>query len=101
MHEVMYPEGTPEYEAYAAKLREELRKFTAGEYPYEFEPKTPAAARTGISDRAAAALNDVADLRRDFNKVDYREDDVYLSDWFERLDRIEAALRIDHRVEEF
>ena len=29
-----FPEGTPEYAEYAAKLREELAKFSAGEPPY-------------------------------------------------------------------
>lgn len=31
---VMYPEGTPEYEAYAANLRAELAKWVAGEGEY-------------------------------------------------------------------
>jgi hypothetical protein len=36
MPEPQFPPGTPEYEAYAAALREELRKFAAGEAPYEY-----------------------------------------------------------------
>lgn len=31
-----YPEGTPEYRAYAAELRGELAKWAAGEAPYEY-----------------------------------------------------------------
>lgn len=30
-----FPEGTPEYDAYQAKLKAELEKFTAGEAPYD------------------------------------------------------------------
>lgn len=30
-----YPEGTPEYDAYAAELREELRKWANHEPPYD------------------------------------------------------------------
>lgn len=32
----IFPEGTPEYETYTAKLRTELAKFVAGEEPYGF-----------------------------------------------------------------
>lgn len=35
--EPRFPEGTPEYEEYAAKLREELRKYLAGEDSYGIE----------------------------------------------------------------
>ena len=50
---------------------------------------TPAEARTGISDRAAAALADVASLRRTIGL--YPADDR--RETLARLDRIEAALR--------
>lgn len=33
-----FPEGTPEYEAYAAELRGELAKWSTGQAPYEFTP---------------------------------------------------------------
>jgi hypothetical protein len=40
-----YPKGTPEYAAYEAELKEELRKWAAGEPPYvsdvEGEPYNP------------------------------------------------------------
>jgi hypothetical protein len=37
-----YPEGTPEYDAYATELRGELQKFAAAEAPYAFEsPEVP------------------------------------------------------------
>ena len=32
---VKYPPGTPEYDEYRGKLTEELRKFVAGESPYD------------------------------------------------------------------
>lgn len=52
-------------------------------------PNTPAEARTGISDRNAAALADVAELRHELNRVlDYTGTDVIGA-----LDRIEQALR--------
>lgn len=53
---------------------------------------TPAEARTGISDRTAAALADVADLRSALGTFDaggLRDDDGLLA----ALDRIEQALR--------
>lgn len=31
-----FPQGTPEYDAYAKALRAELAKFSKGEAPYEF-----------------------------------------------------------------
>lgn len=51
-------------------------------------PNTPAEARTGISDRTAAALTDVATLR-----YRLRADRWVGVDWAPELDRIEAALR--------
>lgn len=36
-----FPEGTPEYAAYAAQLGPELAKFAAGEPPYGHEQATP------------------------------------------------------------
>jgi hypothetical protein len=50
---------------------------------------TPAEARTGISDRAAAALVDVAELRRTI----LFDEPFYGPKFQERLNRIEAALR--------
>lgn len=35
-----YPEGTPEYEAYTARLRAELAAFVAGEPPYDTDDLT-------------------------------------------------------------
>lgn len=35
-----FPEGTPEYEAYAAQLRAELAKFAAGEPPYDGDERS-------------------------------------------------------------
>ena len=42
-----FPQGTPEYDAYAAELRAELAKFVAQEPPYDKLPdgSTPGAAR--------------------------------------------------------
>lgn len=34
--EPIYPEGTPEYEAYRAELRTELTKWARGDHPYEY-----------------------------------------------------------------
>lgn len=54
-------------------------------HPIHATANTPAEARTGISDRAAAALADVAYLRRAYLAVSPHET--------EALDRIEQALR--------
>lgn len=35
-----FPQGTPEYDAYAAELREELRKWVAHEPPYDVDETT-------------------------------------------------------------
>jgi hypothetical protein len=35
-----YPAGTPEHEAYATELKQELRKFAAGEQPYPYPEDT-------------------------------------------------------------
>lgn len=61
-----FPEGTPEYDAYRAELRVELSKFAKGEKPYPYPPTIPAEVRTGISDRTAAALASVTELRKRF-----------------------------------
>lgn len=50
----------------------------------QLDALTPAEARTGISDRCAAALADVAELRRTVRGEQWKR---------EALDRIEAALR--------
>lgn len=39
--EPKYPQGTPEYEAYAKALRAELKLFARGEAPYGFLPLPP------------------------------------------------------------
>jgi hypothetical protein len=54
-------------------------------------PVTPAEARTGISDRAAAALADVAALRRELEP--HLPFGATMRTIGDRLDRIEAALR--------
>jgi hypothetical protein len=56
------------------------------------QPVTPAEERTGVSDRAAAALTDVAELRRETFRL-WSAGTVGRHDGLARLDRIEAALR--------
>jgi hypothetical protein len=43
-----YPEGTPEYERYAAELRAELVKFAKGEPPYDACPRCVFSETTGL-----------------------------------------------------
>jgi hypothetical protein len=57
------------------------------------ETTTPAEVRTGISDRAAAALADVAELRNAIVGSEASGSDV--THMLRRLDRIEQALRAD------
>jgi hypothetical protein len=45
-HTPRHPEGTPEYEAYAAKLRAELTKWVAGEGEYARTPPGEVSADT-------------------------------------------------------
>jgi len=52
--------------------------------------------RTGVSDRAAAALTDVAELRRETFRL-WSAGTVGRHDGLARLDRIEAALRGEQR----
>lgn len=59
-----------------------------------FASTTPAEARTGISDRTAAALADVADLRRSISSYMLETRGESARDRsFAALDRIEQALR--------
>ena len=60
------------------------------------QPVTPAEERTGVSDRAAAALTDVAELRRETFRL-WSAGTVGRHDGLARLDRIEAALRGEQR----
>lgn len=60
-----------------------------GQGCYVYAPNTPAEHITGISDRAAAALDDVAELRRLMGGLA----DMGMPDLSGMLDRIEAALR--------
>jgi hypothetical protein len=39
--EPIYPQGTPEYAAYAKELREELAKFAACQPPYDYWKNEP------------------------------------------------------------
>lgn len=118
-----HPEGTPEYAAYRTELRTELDKFAKGEEPYPYpqvntpaetrdrhssdywesatqglprEPAftTPAEARTGVSDRTAAALEALAVVRRHTLAM-CRSQPVSWppAEMEERLDIIEQALR--------
>lgn len=45
---VKFPEGTPEYAAYAAELKTELDKFAKGEAPYEYDKATTPAVRLTV-----------------------------------------------------
>lgn len=57
-----------------------------------FAARKPAEERTGVSDRVAAALTDVAELRRETFRL-WSAGTVGRRDGLARLDRIEAALR--------
>ena len=61
----------------------------------DIKPNTPAEARTGISDRNAAALNDVGELRLTLTAMAGARGSYPASHVTERLDRIEAALRVE------
>lgn len=62
------------------------------ELPGREAPVTPAEERTGVSNRVAAALVDVAELRRETFRL-WSAGTVGRHDGLARLDRIEAALR--------
>lgn len=81
-HERDCPRFTPEAVAYRRARRAEVQQLMS-------QPLTPAEARTGISDRTAAALADAADLRR----LTFGLADMGLPDLSDHLDVIEQALR--------
>lgn len=76
-HQPLYPTGTPEYAAYEAELKEELRKWVAGEPPYtrdvEDEPYNPFG-RRNVRDLGLTE-EDVEALCRHLNKDKEEEKD--------------------------
>lgn len=75
-----------------AGLDAEPQDRTADGVPEVRQAGTPAEERTGVSDRAAAALIDLAELRCETFRL-WSAGTVGRRDGLARLDRIEAALR--------
>lgn len=83
--------GVPEFEQDVARRLARLEAERVANLPV-----TPAEERTRVSDRAAAALADVAELRRETFRL-WSAGTVGRHDGLARLDRIEAALRGEQR----
>lgn len=72
---------------------EQVYREMAEEAAHEHMTNTPAEIRTGISDRCAAALEAIHNLRREFDKVDYVDGDTGPVAWEIILDRLQEIIR--------